>query len=211
MSRIPRRLARRLDRLARRAHAFHRFAHHPLCQAYAGELVRLGRRTRICKGCLLTALGAVAGAAAGLLLPALPAVALGPGALLFAAVAAAATAAPRPGSGGRAGKWLTRGLPVALGSCLAVAGLCRRDPAGVALAVAAAATVALAVMRYRRRGPDRGPCRACPEAAGPSACSGVRPQLRRERAFRRLAGTLLDAAMPPSIRARPPGVGEGGT
>ncbi|MFL5271282.1 MAG: hypothetical protein ACJ79E_04370, partial [Anaeromyxobacteraceae bacterium] len=59
-------LARRLDRLARQAHRFHRFAHHPLCDAYAGEVLRVPRRTVVCRGCALAAAGVVAGAAAGL-------------------------------------------------------------------------------------------------------------------------------------------------
>jgi hypothetical protein len=42
MSRVPESAARDLDRLAKRAHRFHRFAHHPLCAAYAGETLRVG-------------------------------------------------------------------------------------------------------------------------------------------------------------------------
>ncbi len=40
MSRIPPAVARRVDRLALRAHAFHRWAHHPLCAWYAAEVIR---------------------------------------------------------------------------------------------------------------------------------------------------------------------------
>src|SRR5690349_17198358 len=61
--------ARAVDRLAYRAHAFHRFAHHPLCGRYQTELIRLGRRTRICRGCALAALGGLCGVVAGLLSP----------------------------------------------------------------------------------------------------------------------------------------------
>jgi len=61
---LPERTVRAIDRLARRAHAFHRFAHHPLCERYAGELVPLGKRTRICRGCAASALGSLAGSLA---------------------------------------------------------------------------------------------------------------------------------------------------
>jgi hypothetical protein len=51
MRHTPRPLAKQLDRLSRRAHRFHRFAHHPLCGAYAAELVPLGRKARSGCGC----------------------------------------------------------------------------------------------------------------------------------------------------------------
>jgi hypothetical protein len=66
---VSRALAQRIDRLARRAHAFHRFAHHPLCDRYAGELVQLSRRRSVCRGCSCFALAAVSGGAVGLLAP----------------------------------------------------------------------------------------------------------------------------------------------
>jgi hypothetical protein len=59
------------------------------------------------------------------------------------------------------------------------------------LAVGAAA---LALARYRRRGPDRSACLACPERALPVTCSGLRPIARREAAFRRAAARLLSRA-----------------
>ena len=65
-------VARRLDRLSRQVHAFHRFAHHPLCTEYAGEIVRIGRRAhghRICKGCAMVAIGLFVGAVIGVVLP----------------------------------------------------------------------------------------------------------------------------------------------
>src|SRR5579859_1379561 len=62
---IPVSLARRIDRLAWFAHAFHRFAHHPLCDRYQEELIPLGRRTRVCRGCSLALLGVLVGAGAG--------------------------------------------------------------------------------------------------------------------------------------------------
>ena len=69
MSRIPRGLARRIDRLSQTAHRFHRFAHHPLCQEYAGELVQLGGRARVCRGCLFALAGGAAGCALALSVP----------------------------------------------------------------------------------------------------------------------------------------------
>src|SRR3954452_7135005 len=61
MAHVPRPLARKLDRLARRAHRFHRFAHHPLCVEYAPEVIRLGRRMRVCRGCALSLGGGALG------------------------------------------------------------------------------------------------------------------------------------------------------
>src|SRR3990172_5780311 len=72
VSHVPPALARRLDRLARRAHAFHRFAHHPLCPAYASEVILLGRRTRLSRGCALAAAGTAAGALAAFAAPVPP-------------------------------------------------------------------------------------------------------------------------------------------
>ncbi len=63
---LPQRTVRAIDRLARSAHAFHRFAHHPLCERYAGELIPLGRRARLCRGCAASALGSVMGLLAAL-------------------------------------------------------------------------------------------------------------------------------------------------
>jgi hypothetical protein len=48
----------------------------------------------------------------------------------------------------------------------------------------------IALMRYRRRGPNRTPCVECPERTA-AVCSGLRPIVRRERAFRRVASRLL--------------------
>ncbi|HVZ35160.1 MAG TPA: hypothetical protein VG963_22190, partial [Polyangiaceae bacterium] len=58
-------LARRIDRLAVRAHRFHRWAHHPLCASYAGETLRLGRKTIVCRGCALVAGGLIVGVLLG--------------------------------------------------------------------------------------------------------------------------------------------------
>ena len=179
--RTPPALRRSLDRLSRRAHAFHRFAHHPLCAEYAGERIQIGR-IRICRGCALLGAGLAAGAAVGLLLPAgLPAAGLalatglGSGLLSFRL---------------RGPKLLGRALPGALLAFAALQGL-RLGPAGWALAMATASAFALAVSRYRRRGPHRGPCETCPDRERRPACRGFAPILRRERALQRLAGRLI--------------------
>jgi hypothetical protein len=189
MSRIPPPLARRIDRLARHAHRFHRFAHHPLCEAYAPELVRLGRRTRLCRGCTFSALGALGG---GLL--ALAAPRLGLGLLLGPMVLtgwAALALAPR---GGRAASKLwTRAGPLALAGFLLVAGLRSAagaepgDWSGAATALVTLLLVAGGALAWRRRGPDRTACVGCPQAPAGPACDGLRPLARRERAFSRLA------------------------
>lgn len=188
MSLVPRALARRLDRLARRAHAFHRFAHHPLCSAYRAEVVRLGRRA-VCRGCLLAAAGTATGVALGALAPAPSAGAL---ALGLASTAAALAAAAAPGrSARRRSKLLTRAAPAALAAALATSGLAAGGLARVAAGLSAVAMALAATALYRRRGPDRSPCLACPEREGPRVCSGFRRIARREAAFARLAGKLL--------------------
>jgi hypothetical protein len=195
MSRLSPALARRLDRLARHAHRFHRFAHHPLCGAYAGELLRLGRRTRLCRGCALAALGALAGAATGLLSPRLPAAPMLAGAPLLAAWAALAFA---PRAGRSLSKWTTRAGPAALAGFLVIAGLRAAagtgtsSGAGLAAAASAAAVAALGLVRYRRRGPDRAACTGCPQAPPGSRCDGYRGTARRERAFSRLAARWIN-------------------
>jgi hypothetical protein len=198
-------VTRRIDRLARRAHLFHRFAHHPLCDAYAGEVVRLGRRSRLCRGCTLAAAGGVLGVVAGLVVP-VPA----PGtlaAVLGLAVLASwlALRAPRlpvsavPARRERRSKLLTRAGPLALALSAAVLGARARTLPGAGVALGALALLALAVAAYRRRGPDRSPCQACPERTRPAVCSGFRPMARREAAFSRAASRLLS---PPPAGAR---------
>ncbi|MBI5067247.1 MAG: hypothetical protein HZB56_03335 [Deltaproteobacteria bacterium] len=194
MSRLPPGLARRIDRLARRAHAFHRLAHHPLCGAYRGELLRLGRRTRLCLGCSLLGLGGALGLAAGLLAPRPSGAALAAGAALLLL---AAWGSLRPGAGGRARKLLTRLAPMGLAAALAAGGLRRADGPGLLAALLAAAAFAGALLAYRRRGPDRSPCATCPERPAGPACAGFRPAVRRERAFSRLAGRWIAAASAP--------------
>jgi hypothetical protein len=196
-SRIPPRLARRIDRLARAGHRFHRFAHHPLCGRYEGEVVRVGRRGRVCLGCLTAGTGLAAGAALGLAvaLPvAVPALAGG----LGVGLAGASLWAPRRARRRRWMKLLTRALPgLALALCtgagirLAATGALLP---GLLLALGGGAVIAGVVLAYRRRTPDRTPCATCPEANRPGPCSGMLPIVRRERAIQRLVGRWLDDA-----------------
>lgn len=188
--RIDKGLARRLDRLAFRAHAFHRWAHHPLCREYEGEVFRLGRRFRLCRGCTLAAIGGLLGVALGLGSPVLPNRAIG--ALAGLGLLSGLLALGRR----RRPKGLTRGLPAALlafllAQALRGGGTVRWGAA--ALAVAAGTAVTLA---YRRRGPDRTPCATCPEAPASGACRGFRAIHTRERAFGRLASRWLHPADP---------------
>jgi hypothetical protein len=198
MRHIPHPLGKKLDRLSRRAHRFHRFAHHPLCAAYAEELVPLGRKTRVCRGCALALGGAALGGLLGLsgadgaeisvsglgllaLVVALLA-AFGLLAWLFARVHPA---------GSRPGKLVTRGLPL-FGLCFAgTTGLRLGGLAGLGLLALCVAAAGLAYAWYRRRGPNRSPCAVCPERSALAVCSGFAPIVRRERAFARLARRLL--------------------
>jgi hypothetical protein len=188
MSRLAPALACRIDRLARGAHAFHRFAHHPLCERYAGELIPLGRRARVCRGCMAALSGCVLGLSCGAAwVPNLSVVlvaSLGAAALFLLSLAA------------RLPKLITRLLPAFLGST-AWSAACVRAFTGDRIALLAGAgltSLALfAIIVYRRRGPSRTPCRECPERSH-RPCSGYAPIVRRERAFQRLAQRWIDAA-----------------
>lgn len=214
MSRIPPALAHRIDRLARRAHAFHRWAHHPLCARYGPEVVRLGRRTRVCRGCSLSALGAIAGLGAGLAAPAAPAVAwLAATALLAACVplaiprrapAAKDAEAVEAGARRRTPKLLTRSLPLAVAGGALAQALTAPAPARFAAAVLAVLVTAWGIVRYRRRGPDRAPCRGCPEGPPGARCSGYVLLVRRERALTRLAGRWISTAELTGVAGRGP-------
>ena len=165
-------LARKIDRFSRRAHGFHRFAHHPLCGAYRGEVVAWGR-WRICKGCLLAGAGLGAGLAAGALAPLAP----HPWALLglWTALVLALTRWRPP-------KTLSRFLPAALGAFLLLQGA-REGHWSASLLVLAIS--ALFLRAYRHKGPHRAPCESCPEQKAIGVCSGYKAQARRERAFQR--------------------------
>ena len=176
-------LARRIDRFGRRAHAFHRFAHHPLCPAYAGEVVAIGR-LRVCKGCLLAGSGLLSGLLAGLA-PPVGGPVLTAALLAFWAVWLLGLIRWRPP------KLFARFLPAAMAGDLAVRGFRTGGLPGWGVVLAVAAGLWAAFRHYRRRGPHRDPCGACPEQAGPAVCTGYRPMARRERAFRRVIGRWL--------------------
>ena len=152
MSQIERSLARRIDRLSRHAHALHRFAHHPLCGRYEGELVALRRRTRLCRGCLLAGSGAVGGLALGLALPG-----LGAWSLEAALVASFGLLAPV-----RLGKLWTRLVPAAALAAAFGAGLRGPIALGVALCGVSAGCAFALLWAYRLRGPNRDACATCP-------------------------------------------------
>ena len=176
-------VARRIERLARRAHAFHRFAHHPLCADYAGELIALGHRRRVCRGCAFALLGAGSGVLMGLLFP----LALGQ-ATLIAALALATTVTRQ-----RRSKLWTRAWPAA-GAAYALA-CCAlwHDLAALGCALAVIVACAALSIAYRVRGPDRSPCLRCPERTQRVPCSGFRDIVRAERAFVRRSQRLLDS------------------
>jgi len=186
---IPRPLAARIDRLSRAAHAFHRYAHHPLCPAYAPEVFRLGR-TRICLGCSLALGGGLLGTLLGASLQPASLAVLGSFAILCAFAGLPALAWPRRSPG----KILTRMFPAALAAFVVLQGLLRApDPASLALAGGVILGTMAGVILYRRRGPDRRPCETCPELPARPACAGFLPIRRRERAFRRLASDWIQA------------------
>ena len=178
--------------MARGAHAFHRFAHHPLCAEYAPEVLRLGRRTRLCRGCANALVGLALGSALGLGFP--------------SALAAAAASAcfwgglpiwlgvrRSPSPRGGAAKRLTRALPLALVGYAIAGGMRAGDVLGWLGALAALLGLALAFTAYRRRGPDRSPCATCPERHL-APCRGMAEIWRREKAFQRAAGKLIAVA-----------------
>lgn len=192
MNRIPRPLARRLDRLAYRAHAFHRYAHHPLCPAYAEEVIRFGRRAAVCRGCTFALAGTVTGLAAALTWPTpfTPS-----GALLFALLPAllalfALAAGARPHRL-RLGKRFTRTAPLATATAFATFGLRTGDATGAAASATTMAIMLAAWATYRLRGPNRRPCLVCPERHGPHTCRGFRVIVRRQAAVGRMTGRLL--------------------
>jgi hypothetical protein len=186
--RLSRPVARRIDRLARAAHAFHRYAHHPLCEEYRSEVVRLGRRTRVCRGCAFVAAGTGAGLLTGWLFAPLLSV--------FASAAVMALVAMKvPAGASRPGKWRTRFLPAAGLAAVVGAGSGSGSVVGVVCAVVGAATYAGIAVAYRRRGPNRAPCATCPERSLTVPCRGVRPIVRRERAFQRLAGRMIERSL----------------
>jgi hypothetical protein len=176
-------VARELDRLARRAHAFHRFAHHPLCDRYSGELIRLGKRERVCRGCAAVAGGFVAGAMLNAL--------VAPGAMGLYGLLGLGALLGVMSLRARLPKSLGRFVP-ALGLGSAVVSVFTK-PSSYAWLVAAV-VCAGAMFAYRRRGPSRTPCETCPERLLPAPCSGFASIVRRERAFQRVAQRIIARA-----------------
>ncbi len=175
--------ARKLDRLSVRAHRFHRFAHHPLCDRYAGEVVRFGR-VRLCRGCTFALAGGVIGGGAGLALGG--SIAIGVAAIATATLVLVATLYRRA----RVAKLVTRFVPAALFTLAITCGVLETSLAGAMVAAFAAAAVVGLRMLYGRRGADRSPCTSCPEREL-SPCSGFAPIVLRERAFQRVAARYL--------------------
>jgi hypothetical protein len=188
------RLARKLDRLSRAAHRFHQFAHHPLCERYAGEVVRIGRRTRLCRGCVYAAIGGSIGGVLGF------AIADARVAIVSTCVAVIALSASLRW---RPSKIVTRLVPALLLALAIVAGAASRTPLGVVAALAAAASTGGLRLLYGRRGADRSPCETCPERVL-QPCSGFAAIISRERAFQRVAGQMImRSGAAPSRRLRP--------
>ncbi len=105
--------------------------------------------------------------------------------------------------GRRRPKSVTRLLPSLVGVALLLLGV----RAGGVTALAAVVLVALvavgALWRYRRRGPDQGPCATCPQAPAGPRCEGFRPIRLRERAVMRLSSQwILESARVTSERLR---------
>ena len=171
---IPPPLARRIDRLAWRAHAFHRFAHHPLCEPYQSEVLRVGRRMRVCKGCTFLGAGFLAGVAVGVFVR--PTIPWGAGVLLLALVLGLFSL-----------RWRT---PKLLGRLVPGAGVGLALWAGGPCVLAAVLMVGVSGLLYRRRGVARSHCGTCRERTL-SPCSGFAPAVHRERAFRRRADRWL--------------------
>lgn len=184
---------RRIDRLSRRAHRFHRYAHHPLCGRYAGEVIRVGRRVRLCRGCTFAALGGLAGVVVGLALARGIGriIGLTGGASTRVELAAMALAAlllvPTVISKRRVPKLVSRLLPAALFALSLTMSVLAWQPIVI---VAALVLVAGLRVGYGRRGGDRSPCETCPERTL-SPCSGFAPIVRREQAFQRVVRRLV--------------------
>lgn len=172
---IPLPLARRIDRLARRAHTFHRFAHHPLCEPYRGEVLRVGRRVRLCKGCTFLAAGLITGTLAGAIVH--PSLEVATVAWLVAAFLG--------------GLSLRLRLMKVVGRFVPGVGLALACWAGVIPLLVSLSMFITATLLYRRRGVERSLCHSCPERRL-SPCSGFAPLVRRERAFRRRVARWLD-------------------
>ncbi len=184
------RVARHIDRLARRAHAFHRFAHHPLCEQYSGELIAFGSRARVCRGCTSAIAGTLCGAVLGSCVdfPAMGALAFD---VLATSVPLLAVCFERERIRPRLGKLWTRAIPLAALALAFTAGVRERSALGAAIAVSIAVSLLALLRGYRRIGPDRSPCTQCAERTSAVPCSGFRDIVRAERAFVRRSRRLI--------------------
>jgi hypothetical protein len=182
---IDRKTRRAMDQLSRRAHRFHRFAHHPLCGNYAGEVLRIGR-TRLCRGCSYAIVGGLAGGVVAFAVGTATAVPV----LAPVSSLAVATALLAVSMRARPTKLVTRFAPAALVAFAITCGVRELGPFGIALALAAIAIVGGLRVLYGKRGPDRSPCTTCPER-GLQPCSGFAPIVARERAFQRVVRKLI--------------------
>jgi hypothetical protein len=178
-------VARDLDRLSRRAHRFHRFAHHPLCDRYAGERVQLGK-VRLCRGCTFAVTGGLVGGFVGLAIGASESAA----AIAMTIATALLLGTLWSKRKLRIAKTWTRLVPAGLYALAITCGVLASTPLGIAIASASAAIVVLMRVLYGKRGADRTPCTTCPEL-GRAPCSGFARIVSRELAFRRVADRRL--------------------
>jgi hypothetical protein len=181
--RTSKRVLRELDRLSRGAHRFHRYAHHPLCTRYAGEVVRIGK-VRLCRGCTFAVAGGLAGGCIGLAIG--PSVIASASTALGGATLLLATLWLRR----RFSKLVTRLAPAGLFALAITCGVLDGSLLGIACAIGSAVLVGGLRLLYGRRGADRTPCKTCPEREL-APCSGFAPIVSRERAFQRIAGRRL--------------------
>lgn len=150
--------------------------------------MRIGKKSRVCRGCLLVALGGLVGLTASFF------VRVPPSALLASWAAGALglgyTVTRRSPARARTPKIISRFFPT-LVIAFAFGRAVQLGPMGCAMAVASLLPLFSIVALYRRRGPDRRPCASCAERLQAAPCRGILPIVRRERAFRRLAGQWL--------------------
>ncbi len=172
---LPKGLAKRIDRLALRAHAFHRFAHHPLCDAYRSEVFRIGKRFRLCRGCSLLVAGLLLG--------------IGLGAFWRPSASVGLVAWASAVSVGIAS--LRRRLPKLIARLAPGLGIGLVAWAGWPCALLSPTAIAACWVLYRHRGPQRSHCGTCHERDR-KPCSGFLLIMRRERAFQRRAGYWMD-------------------
>ena len=165
MPRLAGALRRRIDRLSSSAHRFHRFAHHPLCAEYASELIPLGRRVRICRGCTFALLGLATGLAASVWVPSSPAMVAGllGGSLAWLGSSMLARRSPPSATLTRQGKLVTRLAP-ATGLGCGVGGALRLGLTGLAVLATASACLAVVIGGTEAEGPIAAPAKLVPSA-----------------------------------------------